>query len=91
MSRNGILIPCKHCITPERFEATLNKAINNCGPDSERKRTLLRVKENLPDYAIMAVLEAENYGKFSKEFVNMLRSAYDLKPFMDVNYRGGYK
>ena len=39
----------------------------------------------------MAVLEAENYGKFSKDFVNMLRNAYDLKPFMDVNYRGGRK
>jgi hypothetical protein len=89
MKKNGILVPCKYCITPERFEATLEKALKNCGPDSERKRVLRRVQSNLPNYPIMAVLEAENYGKFSIEFVSMLRNAYDLKPFMDVKYRHG--
>ena len=87
VKKNGVYTPCKHCITPERFEKTLNTAIANCGTDVFRKRTLIRIKENLPDYPVVALLEAEHYGQFSKDFVSMLKEAYDIKPFMDVNYK----
>ena len=88
VKKNGVYTPCNHCITPERFERTLEKAIVNCGPDIERQKTLSRIKNNLPDYPVMALLEAENYGQFSSSFVKMLKEAYDVKPFMDVKYRG---
>ena len=87
VKKNGIYTPCKHCITPERFEKTLEKAIESCGADYLRKKTLLNIKYNLPDYPIMALLEAEHYGQFSKDFIRMLKSAYDIKPFMDVKYK----
>ncbi len=85
--KNGVYVPCKHCITPERFEKTLNTAIANCGDDIIKKKTLRRIKNNLPDFPVMAMMEAENYGEFNKEFVEMLREAYDIKPFMDVKYK----
>jgi len=87
VKKNGVYTPCKHCITPERFEKTLNTAIANCGSDFLKKKILLRIKQNLPDYPVMALMEAEHYGKFSKDFIRMLKEAYDVKPFMDVIYK----
>ena len=87
VKKNGVYVPCKHCITPERFEKTLQKAIDSCSVDVLKKKVLIRIKNNLPDYPVMALMEAENYGKLSKEFISMLKSAYDIKPFMDVNYK----
>lgn len=87
IKKRGIYVPCKHCITPERFEATLNKAINSC-EDYFKKKTLVTIKGFLPKYPLMALLEAEHYGKFSKDFILMLQQAYNIKPFMDVEYRG---
>lgn len=84
---NGVYTPCKYCITPERFEKTLNTAIGSCGDDLLRKKTLIRIKNNLPSFPVMAVMEAESYGKFTKDFLHMLREAYDVKPFMDVKYK----
>ena len=52
-----------------------------------KKRALVRIKYNLPDYPVVALMEAEDYGKFSKDFVDMLKNAYDIKPFMDVEYK----
>tara|TARA_X000001036_G_C20379480_1_gene683991 strand:- start:120 stop:434 length:315 start_codon:yes stop_codon:yes gene_type:complete len=87
VKKNGVYSPCKHCITPDRFEKTLKTAIQNCGNDYERKKALLVIEKNLPEYSVVAYLEAESYGKFNKEFVSMLRDAYDVKPFMDVKYK----
>lgn len=86
-SQNGIYLPCKYCITPSRFEKTLETAIANCGDDVERKKTLIRINNNLPEYPVMALLEAESYGKFSKDFIFMLKEAYEIRSFMDVKYK----
>jgi hypothetical protein len=86
-NKNGMYVPCKHCLTPERFEKTLKTAIQNCDSDDSRKKALLSIKTNLPKYPVMALLEAETYGRFSKEFVAMLKEAYDIRPFMDVVYK----
>ena len=88
VKKNGVYTPCKHCITPDRFEKTLQTAINNCGSkDLARKKVLLNIQENLPDYPVLAYMEAESYGKFNKDFISMLKDAYDVKPFMDVKYK----
>lgn len=87
IKKGGVYTPCNHCISPERFEKTLTVAINNCGSDMLKKRALVRIKYNLPDYPVVALMEAEDYGKFSKDFVDMLKNAYDIKPFMDVKYK----
>ena len=84
---NGVYLPCRECITPQRFEKTLATAINNCENDTLKRKALIRIKENLPEYPVMALLEAEAYEKFSKEFVDMLKAAYDIKAFMDVMYK----
>tara|TARA_R100001509_G_scaffold158419_1_gene123581 strand:+ start:319 stop:627 length:309 start_codon:yes stop_codon:yes gene_type:complete len=86
VKKNGVYTPCKHCITPDRFQVTLEKAIANCA-DSMKKKALIKIKENLPEYPVVALMEAEHYGKFSKEFISTLKQAYDIKPFMDVVYK----
>ncbi len=84
--KNGIYTPCTHCITPERFGKTLATAITDC-KDPAKKSALRRIKANLPDYPVMALLEAEFYGELSGEFVKMLRIAFDIRPFRDVKYK----
>ena len=74
-------------MTPERFEKTLNTAISNCANDLARKKTLIRIKRNLPEYPVVALMEAESHGGFSKEFITMLKEAYDVRPFEDVTYK----
>jgi len=88
VKKNGVYTPCKYCITPERFEKTLHTAIANCDDDIIKKKTLRRIRDNLPEYPIVALMEAEHYGKFSPDFISMLKEAYDVKPFMDVTYKG---
>tara|TARA_Y100001938_G_C8067870_1_gene421348 strand:- start:1209 stop:1514 length:306 start_codon:yes stop_codon:yes gene_type:complete len=87
VKKHGVYTPCKHCITPERFEKTLEKAIAGCGSDFLKKKVLLCIKDNLPSYPIMALMEAENYGQFSKDFITMLAQAYDVRQFKDVEYK----
>jgi len=48
----------------------------------------MRIKENLPDYPVMALMEAEVYEDFSESFIKMLKEAYDIRPFKDVKYKG---
>lgn len=86
-TENGLCLPCKYCITPARFEKTLETAIANCGKDAIKRKTLIRIKNNLPDYPVMALLEAEGYAKFSSEFIFMLKEAYEIRSFMDVTYK----
>ena len=90
IKKNGIFTPCSYCITPDRFKITIERAIKNCDVtnDYEKKGALTRVKENLPDYPVMALLEAEHYGGFKKEFIQMLKDAYDIRTFKDVKYKG---
>ena len=88
VKHQGVFVPCQFCITPERFENTLETAIKSCKGNSLKKKVLNIIKNNLPEYPVMALLEAENYGKFSGDFVTMLKSAYDIRPFMDVCYKG---
>ena len=84
--KNGVYTPCKHCITPDRFYKTLEKAITSC-TDPIKKKALRNIKSNLPDYPVMALLEAEFYGGLGQDFIKMLKEAFDIKPFMDVKYR----
>lgn len=86
IKKNGVYSPCKHCITPDRFYKTLETAISTC-TDPLKRKALRMVKANLPDYPIMALLEAEFYGGLGKDFNTMLMEAFDIKPFMDVKYK----
>tara|TARA_B100000959_G_scaffold276999_1_gene332699 strand:+ start:356 stop:658 length:303 start_codon:yes stop_codon:yes gene_type:complete len=86
VKKSGIYKPCQHCITPERFQKTLEVAIGNC-KDSIKKKALSRIQENLPDYPVVALMEANFYGEFGADFIKMLKTAFDVRPFMDVEYR----
>jgi hypothetical protein len=90
VKKNGVLRPCQHCITPDRFQTTIETAIKNCviAGDGQRKHALKEIANNLPDYPIMALLEAEHYGGFTKDFIEMMKDAYQIKPFKDVDYKG---
>ena len=84
--KNGLYLPCSICITPARFESVLKTAISGCKGESEKKKALQRIQSNLPDYPVMALLEAEYYGRFKDNFIEMLKKAYKIRPFQDVKY-----
>ena len=86
VKKNGLYLPCADCITPARFEQILKTAISGCKGDSERLKALKRIQSNLPDYPVMALLEAEYYGRFKGNFTDMLIKAYKIRPFQDVKY-----
>jgi hypothetical protein len=75
-------------MTPEKFIASMDKAIKECEvkKDSPRLAKLKIIRSNLPDYPAMAVLEAEALG-MGEKFTTMLQQAFDVKPFMDVCYK----
>lgn len=80
--------PCRYCMTPDRFIAALDKAIRECDAKKDRPRLekLKAVRHHLPEYPVMALMEAEGYG-LADDFVGMLQQAFDVKPFMDVSYK----
>ena len=74
-------------MTPKRFISSLDKAIRKAGLDEKKKKEagLKAVRLNLPDYPVLAVMEAEA-AKLNKKFIEMLYETFDVKPFMDVSY-----
>jgi len=79
---------CKHCITAKGFMSSLDKAIELADKkDNKIKANELRlVRANLPEYPVMAVMEAEAV-EMSAKFIEMIEQAFDVKPFMDANYK----
>ena len=79
--------PCKYCMTPKRFISSLDKAIRKAVLDEKKKKEagLKAVRQNLPDYPVLAVMEAEA-AELNKKFIEMLYQTFDIKPFMDVSY-----
>tara|TARA_Y100000310_G_scaffold129338_1_gene128481 strand:- start:67 stop:384 length:318 start_codon:yes stop_codon:yes gene_type:complete len=79
--------PCKNCMTPKRFISSLDKAIRKAGLDEKKKKEagLKAVRLNLPDYPVLAAMEADAAG-LNKKFIEMLYQTFDIKPFMDVSY-----
>tara|TARA_R110002020_G_scaffold441486_1_gene652292 strand:+ start:339 stop:659 length:321 start_codon:yes stop_codon:yes gene_type:complete len=79
--------PCKNCMTPKRFISSLDKAIRKASLDKKKKKEdgLRAVRLNLPDYPVLAAMEAEA-SKLNKKFIEMLYQTFDIKPFMDVSY-----
>ena len=75
-------------MTPKRFMSSLDKAIRKAGADNKTKKEagLKAVRLNLPDYPVLAVMEAEA-AKLNKKFIEMLYETFDVKPFMDVSYK----
>ncbi|MHC4264356.1 MAG: hypothetical protein ACYSUK_00270 [Planctomycetota bacterium] len=72
-------------MTPEKFLTSLDRAIKQC-KDQVKTEGLQRVRDNLPDYPVVAKMEAEAIG-LSEKFIEMLVAAYDVKPFIDVAYK----
>ena len=74
-------------MTPKRFISSLDKAIRKAGLDEKKKKEagLKAVRLNLPDYPVLAAMEADAAG-LNKKFIEMLYQTFDIKPFMDVSY-----
>jgi hypothetical protein len=89
IKEDGGYTSCPKCLTPERFESSIQKAINKCkrSGDNNRLEDLTSVKSFLPDYPVMAVMEAEARN-LNKDFISMLRQSFGVRGFEDRNYLG---
>lgn len=67
----------------EKFLNTLDKAIKDCARNKNNKKLekdLRAIRDFLPDYPVMAVLEAEVRG-MKDDFVIMLSDSFKILPF----------
>lgn len=80
-------VPCTHCMNEERLMNSIRRAIE----DSRREgKTVLAshltlVLSYLPDYPVIAMLEAEEMH-LNSSLIMMIQDAFDVRPLGDVTY-----
>ena len=89
IAKGNTYISCPECLTPERFLTAIDKAIKECKRENKQQKleALLAVKSFLPEYPVMAFLEAEGRN-LNPKFVSMLQSSFGVREFRDQNYLG---
>lgn len=71
---------CPHCTSAQQLIEAIKLAISNCKKKNDTKlmENLKAIIKLLPEYSVMAVLEAEARN-MSTEFIQLLRDSFDIK------------
>lgn len=79
---------CPYCMNPTKLETSMDKAIKDCGKGNKKElgEKLKLVRSFLPDYPIIAMLEAEHL-ELNNNLILLIRDTYAILPFGDVNYK----
>ena len=82
-------ITCPYCMSASRLVAALKKTVNDEKKDGnvEHAGKLQIVLNHLPDYPVMAIMEAEYLG-MNNNLVLMIRDCFGVLPFGDQDYKG---
>jgi hypothetical protein len=83
------LVPCPYCMTSDRLMNSLKRAIADSKKDKKQElaQQLQSILNFLPDYPVMALLEAEHH-KVNYNLILMIRDTYQILPFGDQSYIG---
>ena len=89
VSQGDSYISCPECLTPEKFLKAIDKAIRECKHENKKEKlaALEAVKSFLPEYPVMALLEAEARN-LNPKFVRMLQQSFGVRAFADQKYLG---
>lgn len=78
---------CPYCMNPTKLETSIDRAIKDCGKKDKKLGEKLKiVRSFLPDYPIIAMLEAENL-ELNQNLILLIRDTYGILPFGDVKYK----
>lgn len=83
------LIPCQYCMTEDKLMSALKRAVVDAkkeGKDIFAKKLQI-VIDYLPEYPVMAAMEAE-YLELNNSLILMIRDAFQTLPFGDNKYVG---
>jgi hypothetical protein len=82
------MIPCPYCVTEERLMASLKRAVADAKKDKkwDFANKIEIILSYLPEYPVMAILEAEEMG-LNENLILMIRDSFNVRPFMDAEYK----
>ena len=78
---------CPYCMNPTKLETSIDRAIKDClKGDKQLGKKLAVIRSFLPEYPIIAILEAEHLG-LNQNLILLIRDTYGVLPFGDVKYK----
>mgnify|MGYP001193165491 CR=1 FL=1 len=85
-------VPCLYCMTEEKLMNSLKRAIADSKKEGKKELAgkLQIVLDHLPEYPVMAIMEAE-YLELNTSLVLMIRDSFDVLPFGDQTYKAQKK
>lgn len=80
---------CPYCMSSTRLVEAIKRTITDSKKKGEKELAgkLQIVLNHLPDYPVMAILEAEYLG-MNSSLILMIRDSFEVLPFGDQNYKG---
>lgn len=83
-------VGCPYCMTEDRLIAALKRTIADSKKEGKMDYAgkLQIVLSHLPEYPVMALLEAEYLG-LNNSLILMIRDSFQVLPFGDQNYKSG--
>jgi hypothetical protein len=74
--------PCPYCINEERLITSIKRAISDAKKDGKKELAikLQSVLSFLPEYPVVAILEAEAL-ELNENFILMIRDSFNILPF----------
>lgn len=82
-------VDCPYCMSSTRLVDAIKKTIadEKKAGNKEQAGKLQIILNHLPDYPVMAVLEAEYLG-MNNSLILMIRDSFEVLPFGDQTYKG---
>lgn len=82
--QDGSHMTCPYCTGRKKFMGHLSNAIKQAkiGKKEQLEKDLIAVNSLLPEYPVMAILEAEARG-LRQEFILFIREAFDVLPLKE--------
>lgn len=82
------LVPCPYCFTEEKLISSIKRAIDDANKEGKKDfaAKLQSVLNFLPDYPVMAILQAEAYS-MNNSLILMIRDSFNILPFGDQEYK----
>lgn len=82
-------VNCPYCMSENRLVAAIKKTITDSKKEGKNEfaEKLQIVLNHLPEYPVMAILEAE-YLEMNPNLILMIRDSFEILPFGDQTYKG---
>jgi hypothetical protein len=82
------MIPCPYCLSEDKLVSCIKRAIVDARKDKKEElaNKLQAVLNFLPEWPVMAILEAEAL-ELNENFILMIQDSFNVLPMGDINYK----